>query len=230
MLENGLISGRGSCLRSRTSVRRLPDAVGILRSKRPECSRHETRGPRRYPAHGSMRSPDRTGCGSSSRVHGFGGRGGGTPTSPSGLGRTISETQCRTRTSSRSLPRRPRARLRPTGRMLATLSLAQSALAPMHQEVDRLQSRAGAGRVLIISGVGKSRSATGMDLKAVLDNNRLALELLDIACRMDAQDPPAAMVVVCQRQQLPRSAAGGLACVVRPRDHARRLKDGLPRG
>ncbi|MBS0191298.1 MAG: enoyl-CoA hydratase/isomerase family protein [Phycisphaerales bacterium] len=106
----------------------------------------------------------------------------------------------------------PVARLalnRPDARNALSLDL----LGAMHQEVDRLQSRAPGGpHVLIISGVGKSFCA-GMDLKAVLDNNRLALELLTSLAEWTLKIRRLPMVVVASVNGAAIGGGCGLACV-----------------
>lgn len=98
---------------------------------------------------------------------------------------------------------------RPESRNAMSLEL----LAAMHRAVDRLLAgEMGSLQVIVLTGSGKAFCA-GMDLKAVLGKNELALELLSSLARLTIKIRSTPAVVVARVNGAAIGGGCGLACV-----------------
>lgn len=90
-------------------------------------------------------------------------------------------------------------------------ALSLDLLRDLHSAVDSMQV-AGGPHVLVITGAGKAFCA-GMDLKAVLGNNELALELLTSLATLTVKIRSLPMVVVAKVNGAAIGGGCGIACV-----------------
>ncbi|MBX3389094.1 MAG: enoyl-CoA hydratase/isomerase family protein [Phycisphaeraceae bacterium] len=90
-------------------------------------------------------------------------------------------------------------------------ALSLDLLRDLHSAVDSMQV-AGGPHVLVVTGAGKAFCA-GMDLKAVLGHNDLALELLTSLAKLTVKIRALPMVVVAKVNGAAIGGGCGLACV-----------------